>query len=157
MKKYPEDTILLFVKSLYSLAKAENHWFAIYLDHYKEKLVMEILSYDACLLIIKDGSENFGIVRIQTNDTLNVGTEIFINKEETENIEVKFKAKTQTMLKTSIFRDFNSCYKIIETKSIMVVQKNQVEMLVLVNIKDNAKKQQYVKQDAHSVYFTSIC
>ena len=60
-KKYPEGTILLVVKSLYGLAKAGNHWFATYLDHHKEKLRMEISSYDICLLITKDGGENFGI------------------------------------------------------------------------------------------------
>ena len=50
-------------------------------------------SYDACLLITKDGGENFGIVGLQTDDTLNIKTEAFIKKEEKEIIESKFKAK----------------------------------------------------------------
>ena len=60
-KKYPKSIILFVVKMLYSLAEAGNHWFAIYLNYHKEKLDMKISSYDAYLLIIKDGGENFGI------------------------------------------------------------------------------------------------
>ncbi len=58
-KRYPEDTILFIVKPLYSLAEAGNHWFAIYLDHYKEKLEIEMSFYNVCLLITKDRSETF--------------------------------------------------------------------------------------------------
>ena len=63
-KRYSEGIILLVVKPLYGLAEAGNHGFATYLDHHKEKLGMEMSSYDAYLLITKDGSENFGIVRL---------------------------------------------------------------------------------------------
>ncbi len=52
-----------------------------------------MLSYDACLLITKDGGENFGIEELQTDDTLNIGMEVFIKKKEKEIIETKFKAK----------------------------------------------------------------
>ena len=55
---------------------------------------MEISFYNTCLLIIKDVSVNFGITGLQMDDTLNVGTEAFIKKEETEIMETKFKAKT---------------------------------------------------------------
>ena len=55
-------------------------------------------------------------------------------------MEAKFKAKTQTILKTGASRNFNGCRMTIKAKSIMVVQKNQAEKLVLVNIKDNTKK-----------------
>ncbi len=65
-KRYLEGTILLTVKLLYDLAKVGNYSFAIYLDHYKEKLKMEMSYYDICLFITKDGGENFGIARLQT-------------------------------------------------------------------------------------------
>lgn len=100
-----------------------------------------MLPYNACLLITKDGGENFGITGLQTDDTLNIEAEIFMKKEEREIIEAKFKTKTPTILKTGASRDFNSCRRTIEAKSIMVVQKNQTEKLVLVDIKDNTKKQ----------------
>ena len=94
-KKYPKGTILLVMKPLYSLAEAGNYWFAIYLDHYKMKLEMEMSPYNACFFIIKDGSKNFGIARLQTDDIFHVGTEAFMKNEETEIMETKFKAKTQ--------------------------------------------------------------
>lgn len=55
-------------------------------------------------------------------------------------MKAKFKAKTQTILETSASEDFNSYYIIIKTKSIMVIQKNQTEKLILIDIKDNTKK-----------------
>lgn len=80
-KRYLESTILCIIKPLYDLIEAENHWFAIYLDYSKEKLGIEILSYDVYLLITKTGGENFGIPRIQNNNIFNVKTEIFIKKK----------------------------------------------------------------------------
>lgn len=62
-KKYSKGTILFVVKLLYGLAETGNHQFAIYLDHYKEKLEMEMSSYNIYLLITKNSGENFGIVR----------------------------------------------------------------------------------------------
>ena len=55
---------------------------------------IEISSYDAWLLISKDESVNFGIIGLQMENTLNVGMEAFMKKEETEIMETKFKAKT---------------------------------------------------------------
>ena len=49
-----KDYIVLYIiKLLYSIAETGNYWFAIYLDYYKEKLGMKILSYNAYLLITK--------------------------------------------------------------------------------------------------------
>lgn len=80
-----------------------------------------MLFYDINLLIIKNKSENFGIVRLQTNNTSNIKTKIFINKEKVKIIEAKFKTKSQIILENIISRDFNSCYMIIKDKSIIVV------------------------------------
>ena len=106
---------------------------------------MEMSPYDTYLLITKDGCEMFGIAGLQTNNIHNIRTEAFIKKVETEIIEAKFKSKTQTILEIDASRDFNGCRMTIKAESIIIVQKNQVEKLVLVDIKDNAKKQQYVK------------
>ena len=81
-------------------------------------------SYDAYLFITKDGGENFGIAGLQTDNTLNVGTEAFMKKEETEIIEAKLKAKNRTILETGASGDFNGCRMTIEADFIMVVQKN---------------------------------
>lgn len=44
------------------------------------------------------------------------------------------------MLEIGVSRDFKSCRMTIEDKSIMVMQKKQIEKLFLINIKDNTKK-----------------
>ncbi len=118
---------------------------------------MEISLYDTYLPITKDGGENFGIAEFQTDNTFNVGTETFMKKEEKEILEAKFKVKTQTILETSVSGNFNGYCMKIEVESIVVVQKNQVEKLVLEDIKDKAKKQQYVEQCARGAYIASIC
>lgn len=93
-KRYLKSTILNSVKPLYSLAKAGNHQFIIYLDYHKEKLGMKILFYNIYLLITKDGDINFGIIGLQTDIILNIGTKVFMNKKEAEIIEAKFKTKS---------------------------------------------------------------
>lgn len=100
-----------------------------------------MLSVDIYLLITKNRGENFCLAELQTDNTFNVETKTFIKKEKTETIEAKFKTKTWIMLEADVSRDFNCCYVIIEAEFIIIVQKNQEEKLVLVDIKDNIKKQ----------------
>lgn len=102
---------------------------------------MEMSFYNIYLLINKDGGVNFGILGLQTDNILNIGIEVFMNKKEVEITETKFKTKSQTILETGISRVFNGCHMIIRLEFIMVIQKNQADKLVLVNIKDNTKKQ----------------
>lgn len=113
-KKYPKNIILFTVKLLYSLVKTRNYWFATYLNHYKEKLGMAISIYDIYLLIIKDGNRNFGITGLQIDNIFNIKIETFMKKEETEIIEVKFKAKTQIILETSVLGNFNDYHMTIK-------------------------------------------
>ena len=143
-KKYLEDTVLCVVKPLYGLAEAGNHWFATNLDYHKEKLGMKISPYNAYLLITKDGGEIIWHSKLSDRRYSHVGTGAFMKKEETEIMDAKFKGKTQTILKIEASGDFNGYHMTIKAESIIVVQKNQVEKLILVDNKDNAKKQQYV-------------
>ena len=139
-KRQPENTILRIIYPLHDLAEVENHQFATYLDHHKEKLRMEMSPYDACFFITKNGGENFGIAKLQIDNTFNVGTEAFIEKKETEMIKAKFKAKNQTILETSTSRYFNGCCMTIEADSIIVMQKNQAKKFVIIDIKNNTRK-----------------
>ncbi len=68
-----------------------------------------------------------------------------MKKEEKEIIKAKFKAKNQTILESGISGNYNGCHMTIGAKFIIVVQKNQAEKLVLVDIKDNTKKQHYIE------------
>lgn len=84
-----------------------------------------MLPYNKCLFITKDSDKNFGIVEFQIDNTLNVRTEAFMKKKETEIIKAKFKTKTQTILKPGASGDINSGHMTIKTESIMVVQKTK--------------------------------
>lgn len=71
-----------------------------------------------------------------------------MKKEEIEIMKVKFKAKTQTILETTVSEDLKGCHMRIKAESIIVMQKYQAKKIVFVNIKVNIKKQQYVEHDA---------
>lgn len=85
---------------------------------------MKMSFYNMCMLITRDEDVNFGIIKLQTDNTFNIEIEIFMNKEDVGIIKTRFKSKSYTMLETSILRNFNGCRIIIEDKAIMVVQKN---------------------------------
>lgn len=95
--------------------------------------------YNSYLFITQNRCENFSLAELWINNTFNIQTEAFMKKEKTEIIKAKSKIKIQTILETGTSRNFNSCRMTIKGKSIMVVQKNQVEKLVFIDIKDNAK------------------
>lgn len=119
-KKYSKGIILFVVKLLYNQTEAGNHWFTIYLDYHKEKLGIKISFYDICLLITQKSNKNFDIARFQINNTFNIKMEAFIYKKKTKIIKAMFKAKTQTILKTGISRDFDNYCITIKAKSIMI-------------------------------------
>lgn len=75
---------------------------------------MEILSYNVCLFITKDGGINFGKIRFQIDNILNIRTKLFINKKKADIIETKFKAKSQIILELGISADFYGCHMMIK-------------------------------------------
>jgi hypothetical protein len=75
--RYPPRTIMRVVKPLYGIAEAGVHWWATYYKHHREKLGMQTSTFDPCLLISADGKDGFGIVGMQTDDTLLLTTKRF--------------------------------------------------------------------------------
>src|ERR1700712_1278356 len=74
---------MVVLKPLYGVPEAGTHWWATYHRHHKEKLSMVTSTYDPCLLITT--TENaFGIVGMQTDDTLILGSEEFSILENDE-------------------------------------------------------------------------
>ncbi|KAM4055473.1 DUF1421 multi-domain protein [Hirsutella rhossiliensis] len=82
--KYPNRTIIRVIKPLYGIAEAGVHWFRTYQQHHLEKLDMSTSTYDSCLLISNTGPDTLGIVGMQTDDTLILGTNNFSTREEEE-------------------------------------------------------------------------
>ena len=62
-----DDYVLLVMKPLYGVPEAGNHWFKTYYSHHMRELNMMQSTYDTCLLYSR---ESFGLVGLQTNDTL---------------------------------------------------------------------------------------
>lgn len=113
---------------------------------------MEMSFYETYPLIMKDNDRSFGIVELQNDNTLNVEREPFMKKEEKEIIKARLKAKNQIIQEISLSADFGGYSMTIEAESIIVLQRNEAEKLVLIDVKNNAKKQWYIEQRTCSAY-----
>jgi hypothetical protein len=69
-----ESSVLKVLRPLYGVPESGNHWFKTYYSHYVRELKMEQSTYDPCLLY---SNQSFGIVGLQTDDTLFVGDKSF--------------------------------------------------------------------------------
>ena len=106
--KLKDGSILKILKPLYGVPEAGNHWFHTYHRHHTENLHMKQSTYDPCLLFANKGSDNgFGIVGLQTDDTLFLADEIFAAAEEHWLREAKLSAKDREKLTTSSPLKFN--------------------------------------------------
>jgi hypothetical protein len=119
---YPKETIMVVIKPLYGIAEAGTHWWAIYFNHYCEKLNMTISTYNSCLLI--SSSKQFVIVGIQMDDTLILCDSGFNQLEEDELKKAEFTTKPKQELTTGKPLLFNGCTLIKKTnRSIHIQQK----------------------------------
>jgi len=85
------------LKPLYSIVEAGMYWWVTYLKHYREKLSMDSLTYDPCLLILTN-KEKFSIVTIQTDDTLGLLDLRFAALKDKELRVAKFIVKPKEIL-----------------------------------------------------------
>ncbi|KAF1828306.1 hypothetical protein BDW02DRAFT_652134 [Decorospora gaudefroyi] len=146
---YPDGTIMVVVKPLYGIAEAGAYWWSTYFKHHTEKLHMQTSTYDPCLLVSKPLSAGFGIVGMQTDDTLGLSDQDFANNETKE---LCFKAKDKQFLAPSNPIDFNGCVVSIKHGTITLRQKRQGEKL------EPAKdKKSYIQQRARGAYIATIC
>ena len=72
------DNVLKVLKPLYGVPEAGNHWFKTYHTHHVKELGIEQSTYDPCLLHCK---EPFGLVGLQTDDTLFLADSAFAMRE----------------------------------------------------------------------------
>ena len=85
-----EGSIVKVVRPLYRVPEAGNHWFKTYHSHYINELSIKQSTYDPCLL---HSNDPFGIVGIQVDDTLILGSDQFIEKESQQLYKAKFLTK----------------------------------------------------------------
>ena len=80
------DAILKVLRPFYGVLEAGNNWFNTYHRHHLEQLGMHQSTFDPCLLFYNnknDKNDNgFGIVGMQTDDTLLLTDEAFAEAEE---------------------------------------------------------------------------
>ena len=139
------------IKPLYGIAEAGTHWWSTYFKHYRQRLCMITSSYDPCLLLTSE-SKPFGIVGMQTDDTLILCDDKFSQLEETELQKAGFTAKPKTELTINTPLLFNGCTLTKTNDSMDMKQKNQGEKLDLVTNADD-----YRVQRARGAYIASIC
>ena len=118
---------------MYGISEAGVHWFAIYQVHHLTNLGMKISSFDPYLLITKE-REAFGITSIQTDDTLHLNTNGFIEREEQELQKAGFKAKLCKPFTDSTNHDFNGYRIKVEKDTVTIIQKSQIERFTFVDI-----------------------
>jgi hypothetical protein len=120
---------------------------------------MSTLTYDPCLLVTNGNAHAFGLVSMQTNDTLMLGTAEFSSLEEKKLEEAQFRSKLKTVLSPDVQLDFNGCTLTIEKGEAILdlKQKGQGGKIELVDIKAHDRAQQYMEQRARGAYIASTC
>ncbi|KAM4062035.1 cwf18 domain containing protein [Hirsutella rhossiliensis] len=140
--KYPNGTIIRVIKPLYGIAEAGVHWFRTYQQHHLEKLDMSTSTYDSCLLISNTGPDTLGIVGMQTDDTLILGTNNFSTREEEELQKAEFRSKPKTDITYGTTVDFNGA--------------RLTSKMTTIDPKAIDRHQRYVEERARASYIASI-
>ena len=134
--KYPEGTIMRVIRPLYRIAESGVYWWTIYQNHHRNFLGMVPSSFDPYLLITDQaGKDGFGIVSIQTDNTLILSTAIFSAKEEEKLTEAKFRAKPKIILTENGLLDFNGARLRQDGNGLSLLQKKQGAKLATINPK----------------------
>ena len=167
--KYPPETIMRLMKPLYGIAEAGVHWWKTYHNHHREELNMRTSTYDPCLLVTSDYTTGtqlsdlddksaFGIVGMQTDDTLILGTRTFSLLEEEKIQKEHIKCKPKTTLTPSQPFDFNGTKLTMGADgTITMTQKGQGTRIEQVNDESDDAAQRYIEQRARGAYLASIC
>lgn len=118
---------------------------------------MATSTYDPCLLITNRGPETFGIVGLQTDDTLAIGTSAFSSAENAALQKANFQAKPKERLSEEVPLEFNGCTLTLRAEAILLTQKGQGTKIEIINLKTADRAQRYMEQRARGAYIASIC
>ena len=157
--EFPPDSILRMLGPLYGIPESGLYWFVTYVKHHKVNLGMEASTYDPCLLFTNSDPAAFGIVGIQTDDTLILATEAFLSKEDKELRKAKLLAKPQELLTPENALQFNGCTLEYDKAGagLTLTQKGQGKRLQEVDSSSPDYQQAYLEQRARGAYIASIC
>src|SRR6266536_3680221 len=126
-------------------------------------------TYDPCLL--HTSTNRFGLIKLQTDDTLFLADLEFAHNEETELQKAKFLAKDREKLTTEHLIKFNSGQINLQKDNLIrLTQERQAQNLRLISThnidltssrgetrKSVSPKDQYVAQRARGAYIATVC
>jgi len=101
-----QGTILKVIRPLYGIPKAGNYWFKTYYNHYIKELNISQSTYNPYLLYLNNPT-NFGIVGLQTNNTLLLANLVFAALEQEKIKKAKFLTKEREQLTPEYLIKFN--------------------------------------------------
>ncbi len=161
------DCVIKVMKPLYGVPEADNHWFATYHTHYKKKLGMEKSTYNPYFLY---RSGPFGIVGIQTDDTLILANNDFASKEEVEIKARKIMTKDREHFTFIQPLKFNGAQIKLNSEGIVLTKESHEGEILLVTDHDAdstsskgitkkklSPQEQYLAQRARGAYIASMC
>jgi len=120
---------------------------------------MSTSTYNPCLLITNSCANAFGIVGMQTDDTLMLGTTKFLLLKEKKLKKAQFRLKLKATLSPEVQLEFNGCTLTIDASKLVVYlrQKGQGGKIKLVDTRSPDRAQQYIEQRARGAYIASTC
>jgi hypothetical protein len=119
---FPGARFLKIVRPLYGIPEAGNHWYRTYHGHHTKKLGMETSTYDPCLLHCSNPDRGFGIVGMQTDDTLIVADSAFAVREEEEIKRANILCKPREQLTSGKSLKFNGAVITEDPQGVILTQ-----------------------------------
>jgi hypothetical protein len=164
-----KDSILRVVKSLYEVLEAGAHWFNTYQKHHKNNLMMIESTFDSCLLHI-EFINHFGLVDIQTDDTLILADDEFVTLEQNELARAHLTFKQREKLISTISIKFNDGLISFSDNFLLLTQSKQFDQIRLIDVKTSVdltssrdeirkmiiSKDQYIAQRARGAYIATV-
>ena len=114
------------------------------------------LSFDPCLLIMSIGKDVFGIIGMQTDNTLILALASFSQLEDLELNKAKLCAKPKEKLMLESPLIFNGGILTRENEGIQLCQKNQADKLQPIDFRNDDYRQSYIEQRAYGVYIAIV-
>jgi hypothetical protein len=166
-----KNSILRVVKSLYGVPETGTHWFNTYQKHHKDNLMMIESTFDSCLLHIEFIFINrFGVIDIQTDDTLILADDEFVTLEQNELVRARLTFKQREKLISTTSIKFNDDLIFLSDNSLLLTQSKQFDQIKLINLSSSVNltssrgeirklvtpKDQYIAQRARGAYIATV-
>jgi hypothetical protein len=110
---------------------------------------METSTYDPCLLVITPNSGCFGLIGMQTDNTLGLSDDAFAAKESKK---MMFLAKNRQILAKNEPLIFNGCILTIDGSTLRLKQKDQD-----LKLETATNRPTYIQQRARGAYIATTC